>query len=250
VAVPIGALEQHGTHLPSGTDTTLVTAVTVSAARRAKNPVLVTPTLAYGLSPYHGNFVSTISLRLATLLAVLRDISENLAASGFTRIVLVNGHGGNSPPLRALVAEMVADGLPVAAIDYWRPSEAEWRELLRGPLKTLGHGCELETSLQLALSARDPQRSRDITEAARNLPIRMEPPWVEPGAIDPILPHGAAWAAVFQPGDYSYTGSPALADAQNGQAMLEMMITGLARFFDDFAQSRLRTGGSARTRLR
>lgn len=242
-AVPVGAIEQHGIHLPSDTDTSLVTSITLGAARAAKPLVVVAPTLAYGLSPYHADFPSTISIRLSTLLTVLADIVDGLAASGFSRIVLVNGHGGNSAPLRALVSELVAEGKAVAAIDYWKPSEPRWQAMLKGPLKALGHGCELETALQLAVSGQDSRRQTAIRATARGLPARMDPPWVEEGSRDPIVPFGAAWSPIFRSGDCGYTGAPAEATVENGNAILAVVIEGLAQFFAAFAESRLKTGG-------
>src|ERR1700712_3311082 len=103
VAIPVGAIEQHGTHMPVGTDSLLSLAVTERAAERAKSIVLVAPVLSYGFSPHHLSHPGTISLRLTTYLSVLRDMAASIAGAGFRRIVFVNGHGGNSAPLRSCI---------------------------------------------------------------------------------------------------------------------------------------------------
>ena len=105
VVVPVGAIEQHSAHLGTDTDMFLSTAVSrLAAARASALPVLVAPSLAFGFSPHHISHAGTISLRLSTYLAVLGDIATSLVNSGFRRVLFVNGHGGNSAPLRAAPA--------------------------------------------------------------------------------------------------------------------------------------------------
>jgi creatinine amidohydrolase len=246
VAVPVGAIEQHGAHLPVDTDTHNAFAITVSAAQRTPSArVLVTPALPFGLSPHHRSFSSTISLRLATFLAVVRDIGANLVDSGFTKVVLVNGHGGNSAPLRSLTTELVAEGLPVAAVDYWKPSEAEWSAILAGSLKTLGHACEFETALQMALV--DAAQADEILAAVKNLCPRVEQPWIARGEPDPIVPAGASWSPIFHGDDCGYYGDPASANLEIGTRLIEVVSDGLAGFFESFAAADLKVGVVRRT---
>ena len=76
VAIPIGALEQHGSHLPTGTDFISATEVVARAARKAAKPVLTLPALPYGLSHYHAQFGATVTLRAETLSSALNEICE------------------------------------------------------------------------------------------------------------------------------------------------------------------------------
>src|SRR3954454_6039569 len=78
--VPVGSLEQHGDHLPVGTDTLLVEEVCHRAASRAAADVLVTPPLGTGLSPHHLRFGASVSLRAETLSRLLHDVVETLRA--------------------------------------------------------------------------------------------------------------------------------------------------------------------------
>jgi creatinine amidohydrolase len=95
-----GATEQHGLHLPIGTDTYLGTAIAERAARIAGN-ALVAPTLRPGLSDHHMSFAGSFTLRPETFVALLTDMCTSLARHGFRRIVLFPSHGGNMDMMKA-----------------------------------------------------------------------------------------------------------------------------------------------------
>lgn len=92
--VPVGSTEQHG-YLSLAVDAILAERVAVEAAAPLGVPVF--PVLAYGITPYFLKFPGTVSLRLETYQRIVADILDSLAGSGFTRILFVNGHGGNIP---------------------------------------------------------------------------------------------------------------------------------------------------------
>jgi peptide/nickel transport system ATP-binding protein/oligopeptide transport system ATP-binding protein len=104
VVVPIGSTEQHG-YLSLGTDAILAERVAVEAAEPLGVPVM--PGLPYGMAPYFAAFPGSMTLRASTYVALIRDILDSLARSGFHRIAIVNGHGGNSPAV-AVVREWIA----------------------------------------------------------------------------------------------------------------------------------------------
>ncbi|MCI0398689.1 MAG: creatininase family protein [Chloroflexi bacterium] len=93
-AVPLGSTEQHA-YLSLSVDSILADRVAVEAAEPLGIPVF--PVLAYGVTPYFRAYPGSVSLRLATYLRLVEDILDSLAHSGFRRILLVNGHGGNAP---------------------------------------------------------------------------------------------------------------------------------------------------------
>ncbi len=103
--VPLGSTEQHA-YLSLGVDSILSERVAVEAAEPLGVPVF--PAVAYGVTPYFRSFPGTISLRVETYMRVVRDILDGLEHSGFRRVVLVNGHGGNST-VEALAIEWMAD---------------------------------------------------------------------------------------------------------------------------------------------
>ncbi|HEY4303201.1 MAG TPA: creatininase family protein [Gemmatimonadaceae bacterium] len=90
--LPIGSIEQHG-YLSLGVDAILAERVAIEAAEAVRVPVF--PVLAYGVTPYFLEYPGSVSLKVSTHLAVISDILDSIAHSGFKRILIVNGHGGN-----------------------------------------------------------------------------------------------------------------------------------------------------------
>lgn len=93
-----GSIEQHGPHLPLGTDAFAADALSEEVARKM-NTVLV-PLPLVGVSPYHLSWMGSLSLRPQTMISVIEDICESLATHGVDKVLLVNWHEGNTPTLR------------------------------------------------------------------------------------------------------------------------------------------------------
>lgn len=151
--LPIGSQEQHAAHLPMGTDTLLAEAVvdraTALLARDEGGTELVRlPALPFGHSPHH-LFAAAVSLSAATLGAVLDDVLDSLATSGYHRIMVVNGHGGNDEIMRLAVKRFaLRTEVTVAACSYWTVTSGE--DDGGRPEVTPGHAGWFETSLMLA----------------------------------------------------------------------------------------------------
>ncbi|MCD1620357.1 creatininase family protein [Salipiger marinus] len=116
--LPLGSTEQHA-HLSLSVDSILSEKVAADAAEPLGVPVF--PAVAYGLTPYFMAFPGTVTLRLATYAALVRDILDSLYATGFRRVLIVNGHGGNSP-VQPVTMEWMQDhpGARCRFHDWWR----------------------------------------------------------------------------------------------------------------------------------
>ena len=103
--LPIGSTEQHA-QLSLCVDMILAEKMALDVAEPLNIPVF--PVMPYGLAPYFAAYPGTVSLRVETLMAVIRDIVASLYQSGFRKILIVNGHGGNNP-VGALAQELMAE---------------------------------------------------------------------------------------------------------------------------------------------
>jgi creatinine amidohydrolase len=125
--LPTGSIEQHS-HLSLGVDAILAERVAIEAAEPLG--VAVYPTLSYGITPYFQAFPGTISLRVQTMLAVAKDVLDGLKRSGFKRVLIVNGHGGNNP-VGTLAQEWMADNPTVSVKFYnWWNAPKTWAKVL------------------------------------------------------------------------------------------------------------------------
>lgn len=210
IILPIGATEQHGPHLATGTDWILAEAVTNQAAHlihaRAARPMVLAPALPYGASDHHLPFGGTLSLTPETLLAVLLDLTRSLAASGGRRFVLVNGHGGNVGVCHAAAAAASSRyDVNVAHLDYWQLARDT------GDTPIPGHAGVFETALMLA--------QNEALVADRH--PRPEP--ARSAAIDDVQVHSAeSWRRID-----GYTDHPERADADTGRAWFDQLATAL-----------------------
>jgi creatinine amidohydrolase len=126
IVLPIGSTEQHA-YLSLETDNLLAERVAVEAAEPLGVPVL--PVLAYGLTPSFGAYPGSPTLRVATLVAVVQDLLDSLHGQGFRRILIVNGHGGNTPADAARREWGAAH--PDAEVQFhsWWIGERVWRRV-------------------------------------------------------------------------------------------------------------------------
>ena len=154
VIVPVGSIEQHGPHLPVQVDTLLAGEVSTRAALLVAEkgaPIVVTPVIWSGLAEHHMSFGGTITLDFETFFALIRCVVRSIARQGFKRILLLNGHGGNTMALNVIVGELTLElKLPIVTTTYWNLAKEPIAKILEDQ-KILRHACEAETSMLLAL---------------------------------------------------------------------------------------------------
>jgi creatinine amidohydrolase len=130
VILPLGSLEQHGAAGMLGTDTICAEAVALRAAEIAGGVAL--PALAYGPAQFNLGFPGTVSLRPSTLSALLCDVLASLGRTGFSRVLLLTGHGGNVAPALAAVQEVYSD-VSFGRLAFPRPLSVKLRAWWEGP---------------------------------------------------------------------------------------------------------------------
>jgi creatinine amidohydrolase len=206
--VPVGATEQHGPHLATGTDTLLAEHVAVAAADSTGDVVL--PALAYGCSLGHtDHWPGTLSLLPTTMIATLVDVGRWAHASGFRKLVIVNGHATNGPPCQSAILQLrheLPDLRPrfVSIFDLTPAIAARYTEDAPD-----FHANEAETSMLLEID-----QGLVRTELAVDEPDRT----VGRELLYPM-------PAVTRSG---VVGAPTTASAARGAELLELLVTALA----------------------
>ena len=219
--LPIGCVEMHGPHLPTGTDAIIAEAIAERAA--ALEPAIILPTLYYNLNDEMACYPGTIAISPEVLARLYEEVFCEAARNGFHRIVLLNGHGGSEEVTRfvqhSLLHRRVTEARSIAVFEI---SLHALGEALQGVLDTAptqqGHGCERETAL--VLDARP-----DLVHLERLPPL--------PGGEGPQRGQAvpSAWYVVdwIRRVPRGYIGRPHLATAAKGQALAEAIASACAQ---------------------
>lgn len=206
VVIPIAALEQHGHHLPLFTDSLLLGEVVRRMRGELHGEALFAPLTWLGNSHHHLGKSGTLSAEPRTYLDLLSGLADNLIGHGFRRLLFLNGHGGNDVPARQVVFELrqrhrLLEGLLPLAATYWNldapPSDAGLYQ------REMGHACEWETSMMLAVAPQLVHGHERIEAVAPGIGF-------EPAA------RGWTMADRSEPG---HIGWPALATPEKGEAL-------------------------------
>lgn len=154
--LPLGAMEQHGPHLPFATDTWIADALAARFCARVEE-ALWCPTLPIGCSPEHMAFPGTLTLRAATFAAVLGDLLASCKQHGFERVFMFSAHGGNYGPIAKCIDSLRAESAPVELVvftDQGRLTRALQEASERQGIdraRSGHHAGELETSIMRGL---------------------------------------------------------------------------------------------------
>ncbi|HEX4610308.1 MAG TPA: creatininase family protein [Urbifossiella sp.] len=221
VVFPVAALEQHGRHMPVFTDSLLLGEV----VRRVKlAPVaakcLFAPLTWLGNSHHHLDFPGTLSASPRVYLDLLKDLANNVIAHGFSRVVFVNGHGGNTGPLQQALFELRQDhrstrDLLLLSLTYWDAAGSP-AGLIPGLVQTqMGHACEWETSMVLRL------RPELVTGLVAGVPEVPFGTGFAPGYRGWVMPDRS------EPG---HIGTPAAATVEKGEALFAHFAGGVSSF--------------------
>ncbi|HUR76063.1 MAG TPA: mycofactocin biosynthesis peptidyl-dipeptidase MftE [Sporichthya sp.] len=201
LAVPLGATEQHGPHLPHSVDTDIATALCAGLAA-ARADVVVAPALPFGASGEHAGFPGTLSIGHEALRHVLVELGRS-ATDTVGHVLFVSGHGGNGEGLRGAVTQLQEEGRDVSIFEPRWAGEP--------------HAGRAETSMLLALA---PDRVRmDLAERGNLTPLPQLLPLLRGRGVRLASPNGVL-------------GDPRAATAEEGRALLARLTVDLVAHVD------------------
>jgi creatinine amidohydrolase len=217
VILPLGSLENHGWHLPFGTDALTAHSLALDiAARLPKTAVL--PPVNYGASDHYRSFSFTVSLQFDTEVSLINDILESVYREGIRKVFIMNAHDGNISPI-----DIASRNAKVAHPDYRIVSLDAWWYLVANELPPdffdvwngLGHAGEGETSMSLALfpDLCEPSKAVGVVP---NLPPHVDIKWT----FDELTNTGAS-------------GDPTRASREKGLKMREILIDTVVSILTD-----------------
>jgi creatinine amidohydrolase len=225
-----GACENHGDHMPFGSDFIfpMELAKRIAAKSKKKKNTIILPAIPYGVSLHHSEFQMTMSLEPHTLQMVIEDLFSSIIKNGIRRILVINGHDGNIAPIESAArttknrhAEVV-----IACLEAWWDLVGKITRGLFEVWRGLGHGGEAETSAMLAIRPNLVNMKQAPIEVIPELPsdkIRIY--W----NFDELTRTGA-------------TGAPKKATVQKGKQALKALEDTLLSFINDMDRTEWRYG--------
>jgi creatinine amidohydrolase len=231
VLLPVGAIEQHGPHLPVDVDNRIVTWLCDEAARRRPDLIMSVPPIHYGFNEHNMGFPGTISVEVEHFVDYVYDVCRSFVRQGHTRIVLINGHGSNSMPCALIARRIVnhsADAL-AAAINHWNLARDLAARIRETPIGGMAHACEYETSWYLFLDPSLVKMDRAVSDMLAYASAQV---WVDLMAGDGPVTLINDFSRISN--GSGVEGDPATASAEKGERYAEEEVRNLIDFCAEF----------------
>jgi len=221
--LPVGSTEQHGPHLPLDTDAFDAEYLARHVAAACSDPKpLVLPLIPYGVSYHHEDFDGTISVSPDTLSRMVYEVGMNLARQGIKKLIIINGHGGNSPALKFAAQNINRDAHIFTTVETGESSDADIMAISETPGDV--HSGEIETSTALA---------------TRPHLVRMEEakvfiPKFSSHYLDFSHKRSVEWyTRTARISTSGVMGDPSKASVEKGRRIWAVMISNLVEFVED-----------------
>lgn len=229
--LPVGAVEQHGPHLPLGVDAMLIEGVVQEALPQLPTsvPVLFLPPQNIGFSVEHSNYAGTLSLSPATMITLWTELGACVARAGIKKLLLLNGHGGQVSMMDIVARELrIQHGLLVYSASWFGLVDDAANQQFCAHEHRFGvHGGEVETSMLLHLAPQTVHMDRAMNFASTSEDRAGKYRWIGNGrsaklgwAMEDYNPAGAA-------------GNAAAATAERGAAMVKSSAQGLVELLQE-----------------
>ncbi|HUT93473.1 MAG TPA: creatininase family protein [Thermoguttaceae bacterium] len=227
--LPVGAIEQHGPHLPLDTDAFDADYLARRVAEACSDPKpILLPLIPYGVSYHHEDFTGTISISNETLSRLVYEIGISAAKNGITKLVIINGHGGNAATLNFAAQTINRDAHIFTCIDTGETSDTDVQALAETPNDV--HAGEIETSTALAARPELVQ----MNKAKRSVP-RFSSRY-----LDFSSKRSVDWyARTAKLSTSGVMGDPTKATREKGERMWEVMIRNLVEFIEQLKRMSL-----------
>jgi creatinine amidohydrolase/Fe(II)-dependent formamide hydrolase-like protein len=221
--LPVGSIEQHGPHLPLDTDAFDANYLAQRVAEACSHPKpLVLPKIPYGVSYHHAEFQGTVSISNDTLAKLVYDIGMSVAHNGIKKLVVINGHGGNSPALNHAAQMINRDAHIFVCVDTGETSDVDIYALVETPNDV--HAGEIETSTSLAVRPHLVKMEHS----------KKEVPEFSSRYLDFTSKRGVLWYAYTRKiSNSGVMGDPTRASVEKGKKIWEIMITHLVAMVED-----------------
>jgi len=224
VILPTGTIEQHGPHLPLDVDVFLAESVCLEAGRRASDRVLVLPPVPFGLNRHHIDFPGTIHVEPDVFIAFCLCITKSVAYHGFEKILIVNGHGSNTPLVDLVARKTVLETNSLcAAVNYFSLGVEAFNKVKQTPV--MAHADEFETSLYLHLA---PERVRMDKAVADGDVVGK---YMTSDSTSPYARFNDYWGRWTKVGVH---GDPTAATPEKGKIIWEAVLDALIELVDEW----------------
>lgn len=242
ILLPIGSTEQHGPHLPLDVDNLISNGVCMEAGRRAPDIVLIAPQVSYGYNIHALDYPGTMHVGYEYLIGLCLDLCKSFAYHGFKRIVILNGHGGNSAALELASRRTIleTDAL-VTSLTWWSLLPPDFVASVRESVFPggTGHAGEFETSVYLHLAAEKVQMDKAKNHLAwYNTRGTASFQWGDLFGSGPVSMFERT-STFTEDGTF---GEATLATAEKGKRIFDQAVTRLLEFVREFQNRPTRAG--------